>query len=156
MRASIRATLKSGLAGLALATLAAPAWGEDIFVRSVRIAATDVPKAAEFYKAAFGLHEVRRLEFPTLMEIILNDGASPEAAAKSPHAPIVIMTRPKDHDGGAMASVILSVSDMDAAIARAEAAGASVFRKPAKLADGTQYAFLKDPEGNQVELLKTP
>lgn len=147
---------KASLAALALMAAAAPAGADDIFVRSVRIAATDVPKAADFYKAAFGLHEVRRLEFPALMEIILNNGDTPEAAAKSTHAPIVIMTRPKDYDGGGLANVILSVSDMDAAIARAEAAGGTVFRKPAKLADGTQYAFIRDPEGNQVELLKSP
>lgn len=145
-------------AGFALALaanlLGAAAAEEGVFVRSVRVAATDPVKAAVFYEKAFGMSEVRRIEFPTLIEIVINAGATKEAAAANPHAPIVIMTRPKDlKDLAPMANIILSVSDLDKTIAAVEAAGGTLFRKTNKLADGTTFAFVKDPEGNQVELL---
>ncbi|MDZ4760404.1 MAG: VOC family protein [Alphaproteobacteria bacterium] len=156
----MKRALRTGLAALALALAmtAAPALAQDsgIFVRSVRIGATDVEAVAKFYEKAFGMHEVRRLVFPALTEIIVNSGATKEDAAKNPHAPIVVMTRPKDLQVGVMAAVILNVSDMEKAIASVEAAGGTLFRKPAKLANGTEYAFVKDPEGNQVELLVSP
>lgn len=147
--------LAAGLAALALA-LAMPAAAQDsgVFVRSVRVPATNVPAIADFYKKAFGMQEIRKLEFPTLTEIIINSGATKEAATANPHAPIVVMTRPKDmKDLPPMAHVILNVPDMEKAIASVEAAGGTVFRKTTKLQDGTTYAFIKDPEGNQVELL---
>ncbi len=124
-----------------------------IFIRSVRIAATDVPAIADFYAKAFGMREIRRLEFPNLLEIIMNSGDSVAEAAANPHAPLVIMTRPEGHAVGTMAAVILSVPDMEAAIASVEAAGGTLFRPAQSLADGTVFAFVKDPEGNQVELL---
>jgi predicted enzyme related to lactoylglutathione lyase len=43
---------------------------------------------------------------------------------------------------------------MDAAIKRAEGAGAKLLRPVARTAEGLSYAFLTDPEGNQIELLK--
>jgi predicted enzyme related to lactoylglutathione lyase len=125
-----------------------------IFVRSIRIAATDVPSAAEFYKKAFGMHEIRRIEGETFLEIVLNTGATVEAARANPRAPIVLMTRPKDLQVGAMANLILNVADMEAAIASVQAAGGTLFRAPQRSgAAGATYAFVKDPEGNQVELL---
>lgn len=124
-----------------------------IYVRSVRLAADDVPALASFYEKAFGMKEIRRLEFPNLIEIIMNSGATKAEAGLNPHAPLVIMTRPENHDGGSMAVLIMSVPDMDAAIAAFEDAGGKLLRPVARLEDGTTYAFLTDPEGNQVEFL---
>jgi len=52
-----------------------------------------------------------------------------------------------------MAALIVEVPDMEAAIARATAAGATLLRPPAKSAEGLSYAFLTDPDGNQFEFL---
>jgi predicted enzyme related to lactoylglutathione lyase len=124
-----------------------------IFVRSFRLAATDPETVAGFYKAAFGMHEIRRITGQGFIEIVLNSGATVEAARANPRAPIVLMTRPKDLQVGAMAGVILNVADMSSAIASVKAAGGTVFREPQKTQSGASYAFIKDPEGNQIELL---
>jgi predicted enzyme related to lactoylglutathione lyase len=126
-----------------------------IQVRSVRVLATDPEAVATFYKKAFGMSEVRRLDSPTFKEIIINSGSTPDLAKKATAAAIVIATRPKDAPAGAMASLILEVPNLDKAIEAAKAAGGSVMRPPGK--SGTlMFAFLKDPDGNQVELVMSP
>lgn len=146
----------AALAGLALASAAAPALAQEtgIHVRSVRVLATDVEGLAKFYSEAFGMSETRRpANSPTFKEIVLNSGSTPELAKAAATTPIVIATRGKDMPPGALASLILEVPDMDKAIARATKAGAKLMRPVAKSAEGLSYAFLTDPDGNQVELL---
>jgi predicted enzyme related to lactoylglutathione lyase len=145
--------------GLAVAGLSsAPlAFGQEtgISVRSVRILATDPDALATFYAKAFGMSETRRpVTTATFKEIVLNSGSTPELAKKSTSTPIVIATRGKDMPAGAMAALILGVPDLDAAVARATAAGAKLMRPAAKSQEGLAYAFLTDPDGNQIELLK--
>lgn len=140
-------------AGMATAP-AAVAQETGISVRSIRVLATDAEALAKFYAQAFGMSETRRpVQSATFTEIVLNSGSTPELAKKSAATPIVIATRGKDMPAGAMAALILSVPDMDAAIARAVAAGAKLMRPVAKSGEGLSYAFLTDPDGNQIELL---
>jgi predicted enzyme related to lactoylglutathione lyase len=148
--------LQTALAACVLASAsAALAQESGIQVRSVRVLATDPEAIATFYKKAFGMSEVRRLDSPTFKEIIINSGSTPDLAKKATAAAIVIATRPKDAPAGAMASLILEVPDLDKAIEAAKAAGGSVMRPPGK--SGTlMFAFLKDPDGNQVELVMSP
>jgi predicted enzyme related to lactoylglutathione lyase len=125
-----------------------------VSVRSVRVLASDVDALAKFYSQAFGMSETRRpANSATFKEIVLNSGSTPELAKASMATPIVIATRGKNMSAGAMASLILSVPDMDTAIARAIAAGAKLMRPAAKSEEGLSYAFLTDPDGNQIELL---
>lgn len=143
------------MAGFTLAPAAA-AQETGISVRSVRVLATDAEALAKFYGQAFGMSETRRpVQSATFTEIVLNSGSTPELAKASKATPIVIATRGKDMPAGAMASLILGVPDMDAAIARAVAAGARLMRPVAKSGEGLSYAFLTDPDGNQIELLLT-
>jgi predicted enzyme related to lactoylglutathione lyase len=154
LAASLRAGLIALATGLALvggATAAASA--QTVHVRSVRVPAADPIALSEFYKRAFHLSEVRRITFPTLTEIILNAGATQAEASASPFTPIVLMTRPAGMTLSPMAYLIMEVPDMDKALADVTAAGGTIFRPVARLADGTTYAFIKDPDGNQVELL---
>lgn len=127
-----------------------------IRVRSVRVLATDPEAIATFYMKAFGMSETRRVgDTPAFKEIIINSGKTPELAKKATTTAIVIATRPKDAPAGAMASLILEVPDLDKAIEAAKAAGGTVMRPPGK--SGTlMFAFLKDPDGNQVELVMSP
>jgi predicted enzyme related to lactoylglutathione lyase len=55
-----------------------------------------------------------------------------------------------------MASLILGVPDLDKAIASVKANGGTLMRPPSKSGEGLSYAFVKDPDGNQIELLLTP
>ena len=129
---------------------AAPA----IHVRAVRMPATDVPGMAEFYKKAFGMHEIRRIGGGAFLEIVLNTGADVEEATANPKAPVVLMTRPEQMgETPPLAYLLFNVPDMAAAIAAVEDAGGKVMRPTTTTSTGTTYAFVTDPEGNQVELL---
>jgi predicted enzyme related to lactoylglutathione lyase len=142
------------LGGLALA---APAFAQEtgISVRSIRVLAADPEALAKFYAEAFGMSETRRpANSAAFKEIVLNSGSTAELAKASKATPIVITTRrATDPKPGGIAILILDVPDMDAAIKRAEAAGAKLMRPVAKSAEGLSYAFLTDPEGNQIEFL---
>jgi len=147
--------LKLAMAVCALTAATAAAQESGIRVRSVRVLATDPEAIATFYEKAFGMSETRRAaNSATFKEIIINSGATAEAAKKAMTTPIVIATRPKDAPAGAMASLILQVPDLDKAIESAKAAGATLLRAPGKT-EGLNFAFLKDPDGNQIELVMT-
>lgn len=136
---------------------AAPAFAQEtgINVLSVRVLATDVDALAKFYSDAFGMSETWRPVYTaTFKEIVLNSGSTPELAKAATSTPIVIATRDlKGPPAGGMAALILEVPDLDKAIARATAAGAKLMRPVAKSGSGLPYAFLTDPDGNQIELL---
>ncbi len=139
---------------LAAAT-AAMAEESGIRVRSIRVLATDPEKVAMFYMKAFGMSETSRpVDTPTFKEIIINSGSTAEVARKATTTPIVIATRPKDAPAGAMAALILQVPNLEKAIEVAKAAGATLMRPPGKTGS-VGFAFLKDPDGNQVELVMT-
>jgi predicted enzyme related to lactoylglutathione lyase len=136
------------------AAAAAIAQESGIRVRSIRVLATDPEAIATFYEKAFGMSETRRAaNTATFKEIIINSGSTPELAKKATTTPIVIATRPKDVPSGAMASLILHVPDLEKAIESAKANGGTLMRPASKTADGLRYAFVKDPDGNQIELV---
>jgi predicted enzyme related to lactoylglutathione lyase len=141
---------------LAAATVAM-AQDTGIRVRSVRVLATDPDALATFYEKAFGMSETRRpANSATFKEIAINSGATAEIAKKATTAAIVIATRPKDAPAGAMASLILQVPDLEKAIESAKAAGGTLLRPAGKSGEGLSFAFVKDPDGNQVELVMSP
>ena len=75
---------------------AAPVFAQQptVAVRSVRLTAADPAKVADFYKRTFGMSEVQRYERPTSLEVILNFGATVEAAQASRGPRLVIITPP--------------------------------------------------------------
>lgn len=151
----MKALLAAGLilAGLA-STPAAFAQDGDITVRSIRVLAADVTATAAFYEKAFGMSETRRpVDTPTFLEIVINTGATPEAAKMATSTPIVIATRrDKTEKPLSMAALILEVPDMDKAIAAVVAAGGKG-GKVNKSGEGLSYAMVADNEGNPIELL---
>ncbi len=127
-----------------------------IHVRTIRVLATDPEALAKFYEKAFGMSEIRRpVTTATLQEIVVNSGSTVELAKQATSTPIVITTRPKDAPAGALSSLILQVPNIDKAIESATRAGATVLRPARKASSGYIVAFVKDPDGNQVELLMT-
>lgn len=140
---------------LAAAT-AAMAQESGIRVRSIRVLATDPEAIATFYEKAFGMSETRRAaNSATFKEIIINAGSTADLARKATTTAIVIATRPKDAPAGAMASLILEVPNLDKAIESVKANGGTLMRPPGKSGD-LMYAFVKDPDGNQIELVMSP
>ena len=127
-----------------------------IHVRTIRVLAADPEAIAKFYEKAFGMSEIRRpVTTPTFQEIVVNSGSTVELAKQAASTPIVITTRPKDAPAGAMASLILQVPNIDKAIESAKRAGGTVLSPARKSSTGFMVAFVKDPDGNQVELLMT-
>lgn len=138
---------------LALGTIAAPA-GAQVTVRSVRVLAVDVEATARFYERAFGMSETRRpANSATFREIVLNTGATPEAARAAASTPIVIATRRDPAEKPvSMAALILEVRDMEATLSAIIAAGGRG-GKVNTSQEGLSYAMVADPEGNPIELI---
>ena len=124
-------------------------------VWGVRVLATDVDALAAFYAKTFGLSEIARpVNSATTREVILNVGATPDAARRSTTVPVVIFTRRASAPAGAMASLILSVADLEKTIEAVKANGGTLMRGPNRNAVmNLSYAFVKDPDGNQIELI---
>jgi predicted enzyme related to lactoylglutathione lyase len=128
-----------------------------IHVRSIRVLATDPEAIATFYNKAFGMSETRRpASTATFKEIVINSGSTAEIAKTATTTPIVIATRPKDAPAGAMAALILQVPDLDKAIESVKVNGGTLMRPASKSGEGLNFAFVKDPDGNQIELVMTP
>ena len=148
--------LRGGLSALVVMASAASALAQasGIQLRSVRVLAADPEAAATFYEKAFGMSETRRpVNSATFKEIVINSGSTVDIAKKATSTPLVIATKPKDAVAPAMAAVILNVPDMDQAINAVKAAGGSVVRGASKSGEGLTFAFVKDPDGNQIELV---
>ena len=148
----MRVSLFCGLIALALSTVNA---AQDTQVWGVRVLATDVEALATFYAKTFGMSEVSRpVNSATTKEIILNFGATPEIARRATTVPIVLFTRPRTAPAGAMASLIIRVPDLDKAIEAVKANGGTAPRPPGRNAVvNVSYAFVFDPDGNQIELV---
>lgn len=128
-----------------------------IRVASVRVLATDPEAIATFYEKAFGMSETARpVNTAAFKEIVINSGSTVDLAKQSTTTGIVIATRAKDAPAGAMASLILKVPDLDKAIESVKHNGGTVLRPPTKSPAGLTYAFVKDPDGNQIEMLMMP
>ena len=137
-----------------LAATTAAAQPTGIRVAAIRVLATKPEALAEFYEKAFGMSETSRpVNTATTLEIIINSGSTPEIARQSTTTPIVLYTRPPNAPAGAMAALVLEVPGLEKAIESALANGATVLRPPAMLGTA-HFAFLKDPDGNQIELLE--
>lgn len=153
----IKAAFAALVVAISCVAIAAPAFAQEtgVTVRSIRVLASDPEALAKFYAEAFGMSETRRpVESAAFTEIVLNSGSTSELAKKATSTPIVIATRrANESKAGGMAALILEVPDMDKAIERATKAGAKLMRPVAKSGEGLSYAFLTDPDGNQVELL---
>lgn len=150
-------TLVKAVAACVLAATVATAQDSGIRVRSIRVLATDPEAVATFYEKAFGMSETRRpADTATFKEIVINSGSTTEKAKMATTIPIVIATRPKDTPAGALASLILEVLDLDKAIEKVKANGGTLMRPASKSREGLSYAFVKDTDGNQIELLLMP
>lgn len=149
------------LFGLSAALLAAPAFAAapagGVTLNGVRIGAQDVAGLAQFYRAAFGMHEVQRIQTPQFLEIMLDFGATAEAARANPGADVVIMQRAQDDGADTMAHVVFTVTDIARTVAAVKAAGGRMDREPFVFGEtGIRIAMGIDPAGNHFELIQFP
>jgi len=150
--------LTTAFAALVLGGAAAPVFAQEsgVTVRDVRVLATDPDAVAAFYEKAFGMSETARpVSTPTFKEIIINSGSTAEIARKATSTPIVIATRPKDSTPAPMPTLILQVPNLEKTIDSVKAAGGALVRGVGHTA-GVSYAMVKDPDGNQIEIVWKP
>jgi PhnB protein len=112
---------------------------------------SDAAGAIDFYKRAFGAKEKFRMAGPggKVMHAEIQVGDSrimvademPERGAKSPAAL-----------GGSPASIFLYVRNVDAAVAKAAAAGATVTMAVQDMFWGDRYGRLRDPFGYEWQM----
>lgn len=122
-----------------------------------RVAAEDVAGLAKFYQSAFGLREVNRLEFPGMLEIMMNFGDTVDAAKSNSNAQIVIMHRDSNAVKDPVPHLIFNVTDMAATAAAVKTAGGSMDGEPRPFGkSGMVIGLAVDPAGNRVELIQQP
>ncbi len=132
------------------------AFAQDARIRSVRVSAPDVAVTAKFYQDAFGLKEVRRIDRDgALFEIIMNYGETVEEASASKAPRLVIILAQPGAPAPSVSNLIFGVKDIEAVVARAEISGGALSRAvTTSAASGARYGFVKDPAGNEVELIQ--
>ena len=156
----------SGLLLAALAaTLALPAAAQDVRLRSARVGGPDVAtveKMGQFYQTVFGYREISRetrAADPTFLEIIMNFGATKEAAAQARTPKMVVITAPKGAPfPSAVSNLVFEVADAAAIAAKVPAAGGVVSSPPKASTSPTSTSaavgFVNDPAGNRIEIIQ--
>jgi predicted enzyme related to lactoylglutathione lyase len=113
----------------------------------VKLIVTDLEGAVRFYTTAFGLADARRINLPYVEEAVMVSRGS---------LALVLMQyidgRPRTAEGRE-APIGFRVVDVDASYADSIAAGAEGTRPPYDPGAGMRVAFVKDPWGNEIELV---
>ena len=124
---------------------------------SVRIEAKDTVALAKFYREAFGMQEVSRIENPGGTEIFVNFGATVDAAKANKSPQMILFHRDSDDVKDPTTHVIFSVKNMASAVAAVKAAGGTMTRDPRPFGNtGIVLGFAMDPVGNRIELIQRP
>jgi predicted enzyme related to lactoylglutathione lyase len=140
----------------ALLALGAGLAQADITFNSARVTGTDVPALLKFYQQALGLKEVQRINLPGgKSEVMLNFGATEEAAKANRNAQIVLMPREEGVTPDSIAHLIFNVTDVKAVAAAVKAAGGKMEREPFEFGkSGIMIGLAVDPQGNHIELIQ--
>ncbi|HUA21422.1 MAG TPA: VOC family protein [Bryobacteraceae bacterium] len=150
-------TLQKTALAIFAALLSAGAAHAQISLDSVRVAAKDTIALAKFYKAAFGMQEVNRIQNPGGTEVFVNFGATVEAAKTNPNPQMILFHRDSDDLKDPIPHVIFKVKDMNAAVAAVKAAGGTIEREPFSFGKtGIVIGIVIDPVGNRIELIQRP
>ncbi|HLK46556.1 MAG TPA: VOC family protein [Bryobacteraceae bacterium] len=153
----LRLRLRRAYLALSAILLFTSAAHPQVSLNSVRVGARDSVAVAKFYEAAFGMHEVNRIEAPAGPEIFVNFGPTADAAKANKSEPVVIMHRDSDDLKDPVAHVIFNVKDMSATVAAIKAAGGSMAGEPRPFRNtGMVIGIAIDPAGNRIELIQRP
>jgi predicted enzyme related to lactoylglutathione lyase len=137
--------------------LMTPAAHAQVALDSVRVAAKDTVSLAKFYKAAFGMQEVNRIENKGGTEVFVNFGETVEAAKANKNPLMILFHRDSDDVKDPIPHVIFVVKDMAQTVAAVKAAGGTMTGDPRPFQNtGTILGFAVDPAGNRIELIQRP
>ena len=153
MTTRLKETLMAIFGGLLLAGSA----HAQVSLDSVRIEAKDTVALAKFYRDAFGMQEVSRIENPGGTEVFVNFGATVEAAKANKSPQMILFHRDSDDVKDPTTHVIFLVKDMTSAVTAVKAAGGTMTGEPRPFGNtGTILGFAIDPAGNRIELIQRP
>jgi lactoylglutathione lyase len=112
----------------------------------------DLDAAMRFYEASFGYRPRSRRPGPEGTEIafvaIPGEGTELQLAHYPDGEPYEVPTR--------LMHLAYRVDDLDAVLARTLHAGATLASGPYTLPSGSRVAFVKDPDGYDIELVQKP
>jgi len=129
----------------------------EVTLNGVRIGAKDVAALVKFYQTAFGMQEVQRINGENFLEIMLNFGATVEAAKSNKAGDVIIMQRAADDGKDPMAHLVFNVTDMTGAVKALQAAGGKMEREPFEFGkSGILIGLAIDPAGNHFEMIQQP
>ncbi len=130
----------------------------DSSVLAVRLGAKDAGTLAKFYEAAFGLKQIDKVGEPPT-EVIMRYGATVAAAKAGSSPEFLVAKREGGETAGSIAHAIFHVTDINATVAAAKAAGATMKGEVASVPIGgtpIKIATMTDPDGNVLEVMELP
>lgn len=136
----------------------------DLAAHHAAVTVSDLDRAVAFYRAAFGLSVADRFEvsgeaFATAVGVDGAEGSFVHLDAGGARVELVTFDPQGEHrDGGQLnepgtSHVGLETDDVDAVVADLPEA-AELVSEPQTTASGARVVFLRDPDGNLVELLE--
>jgi len=136
--------------------MAAGAYAEGPRLRASRVAADNVVSVAQFYVSALGMKQTRIVERDGApFEVLLNYGSTTEEAAASRQTKLVILLRKPGDPAPSLSNLVFGVPDVDSVVSRAVAAGGTISRPvTVSKTSGAKIAFVRDPAGNEIELIE--
>ncbi|HEY0474658.1 MAG TPA: VOC family protein [Kribbella sp.] len=135
----------------------------DLAVHHTCLSVADLDAQQTWYQQALGLTEVveqYRLDEPTVRTVVLRSPGGVrleliERAGSVRHRPFADPLDASSSQGFGHWAV--SVRDLDQAFASITAAGGTAVWPPAPAVQpGARFAYVKDPEGNLIELIQLP
>ncbi len=122
-------------------------------VRSIDIGFVSADRRlADFLAVVFELDELEPLRFPqgTVHRLQGPGGIVKVMVPADPPAPVQVVD--PFHGAAGLRYLTVRVDDLDAALARATAHGATVVSEPREIRPGVRIVVLRDPDGNAIEI----
>ncbi len=116
----------------------------------MKLTVGDLDRSRAFYEDAFGMTAGEPIVQRDLVEQVLKSPGNPFAVTLLQY----LDARPIAASEGAAAFCVgFYVDDMEAALARAQSAGATLLRGPFWFGETVSYAFLEDPDRHVIEVI---
>lgn len=124
----------------------------DVNFMFTKLVVHDLELCARFYAAVFGLAELQRVEAEIMGRKVSEICYKPTYQG----GPLLVLAHFHDSQGAAQQELILgfAAKDIDALVARAEAAGGALV-EALDLPGAGRLVFVRDPEGHVVQVSET-
>ncbi|MEZ0067945.1 lactoylglutathione lyase [Streptacidiphilus sp. MAP12-20] len=118
----------------------------------IRLLVTDFPAVYRFYRDVLGLTPQFEAEQGPYAKLSPPQGGAAIALQRREQVAALLPDAAELPGDGVRALIALRVDDLDAACAELTRRGGTIAQGPAPMGDRLRVAYLRDPEGNVVEL----